>query len=186
MNASDIIKAKQSRTLYQAYYRPTIFSSIINSTINLCPVSTVSTASGFVSSFTSCITTNYLYKCTPPVISYELANSINDGKYECGFPYCSTISIWNTGQQFVTGNCDCDVSFLTWKNTELSNFLAFNSTSISTFDAPQSTNITTGPGPVICPLVSFYQGTNFDNRCSDCNVTLYGNNGCCGSCASGQ
>jgi hypothetical protein len=185
MNASDIIKAKQSRTLYQAYYRPTIFSSLINSTINYCPVSTVSTVSGFESSLTSCITMNYLYRCTPPVISYELANSINNGKYECGFPYCSTISIWNTGQTFITGNCACKESFLTWKNTNQTTIISYNSTSISSFSDPTSTVITTGPGPIICPLVSFYQGTNFDNSCSNCNTTVYGENGCC-VCTAGQ
>lgn len=185
MNASDIIKAKQSRTLYQAYYRPTIFSTLINSTINFCPVSTVSTASGVVSSLTSCITMNYLYRCNPPVLSYQLANSINEGKYECGFPYCSTISIWNTGQQFIAGNCDCKESFLTWENTNPTQIVNYKATNISSFTAT-STSILTGPAPVICPLVSFYQGTNFANRCPDCNVALYGNNACCGNCASGQ
>ena len=185
MNASDIIKAKQSRTLYQAYYRPTIFSTIINSTINFCPVSTVSTASGVVSSLTSCITMNYLYKCNPPAISYQLANSINNGRYECGFPYCSTISIWNTGEQIIAGNCNCKESFMTWTNNQQTQIINYKSTTISSFSAV-STSILTGPAPVICPLVDFYQGTNFDNRCSNCNVALYGNNACCGTCASGQ
>jgi hypothetical protein len=193
MNASDIIKAKQSRTLYQAYYRPTIFPGstsngrnvFITSTINICPVSTVSTASGFISSFVSCVTLNYAYKCEQPNISYNLLNDINQGKYLCGFPYCSTIVQWNNNQATTAGVCDCKISFLTWKNTTNSFVYQYNSTTYSTYTIT-STLVPSGPGPVICPLVNFYQGTSFDNRCSDCNIVLYGNNACCGDCASGQ
>jgi hypothetical protein len=180
MNASDIIKAKQSRTLYQAYYRPTIFSTFINSTINFCPVSTVSTASGVISSLTSCITMNYSYKCTPPVVSYQLANSINEGRYECGFPYCSTISEWNTGRTFPIGDCDCKISFLTWKDTNptlLYTYSTSNYSSVVTFSTP----ILTGPSPVICPL-TLNQGTSYQNRCNNCNTAIFGNNACCGNC----
>jgi hypothetical protein len=173
MNASDIIKVKQNRTLYQAYYRPEIFSSPIVSTVTYCPISSISTASGFISSVTSSITTNYLYKCNPPIISYELANSINTGRYECGFPYCSTLTEWNTGNQFITGNCDCKISFLTWKNTNPTTIYNYTSTSLSTFTVT-STSILTGPGPVICQSPEFYQGINYNSRCNSCG----GNNGC--------
>jgi hypothetical protein len=178
MNASDIIKAKQNRTLYQAYYRPTIFSSPIVSTINYCPISSISTTNGFVSSVVSCTTTNYLYRCNPPVISYELANAINTGKYECGFPYCSTITEWNTGNQYIMGNCDCKISFLTWKNTNPTTIYNYASTSISTFTVT-STSVLTGPSPVICPAPEFYQGTNYDSRCNTCG----GGAACCPSCS---
>ena len=164
MNASDIIKAKQNRTLYQAYYRPGIFSSPIVETVNYCPISSISTESGFISSVVSCVTTNYLYKCNPPVISYELANAINTGKYECGPPYCSSITEWNTGQQFATGTCDCKISFQTWKNSNPTTIYNYTSTSLSTFTVT-STSILTGPSPSICPNPVFYQGTNYDNSC---------------------
>ena len=173
MNASDIVKAKQNRTLYTAYYRPEIFPGKTVSTVTLYPVSTVSTGGAFISSFTSCITTNYLYRCDAPIISYELANDINSGKYICGFPACSTITDPNTGLTRVTGVCDCKISFLTWKNTTptlIYNYSTISYSTVSTF----STTILTGPGPVICPLVSYYQGTNFDNRCNTCNS----NNNC--------
>jgi hypothetical protein len=164
MNASDIIKAKQNKTLYQAYYRPDIFSPV-NSTINYCPISTVWNGSEFISSVTSTVTMNYLYKCNKPIISYELANSINEGKYECGYPYCSTISEWNTGNMYVTGNCDCKVSFLTLKNTNPTIIYNYSTINFSTVNVT-STSILTGPGPIICPLVEFYQGTNFSNECN--------------------
>lgn len=173
MNASDIVKAKQNRTLYTAYYRPTIIPGNAISTVTLYPISTVSTGGTYVSSFTSCITTNYLYKCNEPIIDYQLANDINNGKYICGFPACSTITEWNTGATRVTGVCDCKISFLTWKNTTptlIYNYSTISYSTVSTF----STTILTGPGPIICPLVDFYQGTNFDNNCNNCNA----NNNC--------
>ena len=170
MNASDIVKAKQSRVLYQAYYRPTIFPSHTTSTINYCPISTLSTNGTIVSSFNTCTNTQYQYICEKPIISYELANSINEGKYICGSPYCSTISVWNTGQIYPAGVCDCKISFLTWKNrtpTTIHNYSTVNFSTVT----DSTTSILTGPMPVICPLAEFYQGTNFDNKC--------GNQGCC-------
>jgi hypothetical protein len=181
MNASDIIKARQNRTLYQAYYRPTIFSTLITSTINYCPISTISSGGAFISSVVSCTNVQYQSKCENPSISYELLNSINNGKYECGYPYCSTLSVWNTGQTIPVGNCDCKISFLTWKNTNPTLFYTYstiNQSSVFTFSTP----ILTGPQPVICPLGDVNQGTNFQSRCNNCNTSLYGNNACCSNC----
>jgi hypothetical protein len=183
MNASDITKAKQSRTLYQAYYRPTIFSTLFNSSIEYCPISTISTTSGIDTSVISCVSLHYSYRCTPPVISYELANSVNNGRYLCGFPFCSSISEWNTGATFNTASCDCKISLLTWKNTNVTPITSYSTSTYSTV-VSTTTNILTGPGPIICPLVEFYQGTNFDNRCNSCNY-LISNNACCENCSSG-
>lgn len=178
MNASDIIKARQSRTLYQAYYRPTFFSTIINSTINICPI----TNNGTTSTFASSITMNYLSRCTPPAISYELANSINEGRYLCPPPFCSSISEWNTGREFNTNSCDCKISFVTWKNTTPTTILQYQSTAITGVSVT-STTILTGPGPIICPLVEMNQGTSFSNRCNTCGAF---NGGYCNTCSSGQ
>jgi hypothetical protein len=195
MNASDIVKAKQNRVLYQAYYRPTIFPGstingtnvFITSSITYCPISTVSSGitDEFISSFVSCITTNYSYKCEQPNISYNLLNDINQGKYLCGFPYCSSIVEWNTKKSFITGVCDCKISFLTWKNTTVAPVYQFSTATYSSVIITSSL-IASGPSPIICPLVNYYQGTNFDNRCSNCTTNNYGNNACCGDCASGQ
>lgn len=163
MNASDIIKARQNRTLYQAYYRPTIFPNSTTSTITYFPVSTVSTNSGYISSVTSSVNIQYQYTCQAPIISYELANSINNGKYLCEFPYCSSLSIWNTSQTIPVGVCDCKISVLDWKNTNstvIYNMSTLNYSSINV----QSTIVLTGQTPVICPLVSYYQGTEYDNK----------------------
>jgi len=165
MNASDIIKNKQNRVLYQAYTRPTIFSTLITSTINYCPVSTISTGGAFTTSFTSTINTQYGYTCEKPSISYELLNDINEGKYLCGYPYCSSISIWNTGQTYPVGDCDCKISLLSWKNTNLTSIYNYSTATYSSVSVT-STNILTGPTPFIC-LNNFYQGTNFDNKCGD-------------------
>jgi hypothetical protein len=167
MNASDIIKNRQNRVLYQAYTRPTIFSTLITSTINYCPVSTISTGGAFTTSFTSTINTQYGYTCEKPAISYEILNDINDGKYLCGYPYCSSISIWNTGQTYPVGNCDCKISLLTWKNTNLTPIYNYSTATYSSATVVSS-NILTGPMPLICPI-NYYQGTNFDNKCGNNN-----------------
>jgi hypothetical protein len=181
MNASDIIKAKQNRVLYQAYYRPTIFSTLITSTINYCPVSTINSGGNIISSVVSCITQQYGSKCEKPIISYQLLNDINNGRYECGYPYCSSITEWNTGQTFPIGDCNCKVSFLTWKNTNPTSLFTYSTVTYSSIVSTQYT-INTGPSPNICPFSEVIQGTNFQNKCSNCNVFIYGNNSCCGNC----
>jgi hypothetical protein len=140
MNASDIIKAKQNRTLYKAYYNPTVYNSTITSTIY--PYSSIN---GGTPSYTSTINTQYTYTCNPTYIDYELAYDIAAGKYECG------------GKS---------ISELAWKNTDPTLIFNYYSTSYSSISTT-STTILTAPGPVICPQVEFYQGTNFAN---DCNV----------------
>jgi hypothetical protein len=170
MNASDIIKAKQNRVLYQAYYRPTIFSTLITSTINYCPISTISTGGQIVSSFASSINLEYGSKCEIPAISYELMNNINNGKYLCGFPSCSTISNWNTGNTYPAGNCNCKISFLTWKNTNPTTVYTYSTLNYSSIISTPIT-IATGPSPIICPFTEYKQGTNFANNCDTCNNT---------------
>ena len=165
MNASDIIKNRQNRVLYQAYTRPTIFSTSITSTINYCPISTISTGGAFTTSYTSTLNTQYGYTCEKPAISYEVLNDINEGKYLCGSPYCSSISIWNTGQTFPVGDCNCKISLLTWKNSN-STFIYNYSTATYSSVTVVSTNILTGPTPFICST-DYYQGTNFDNSCGN-------------------
>lgn len=177
MNASDIIKAKQSKVLYQAYYNPTLFPYDSKTIINTVPISTISTSGGYNSSIFSCSTSNFLYRCNPTTPSYELADSVNDGKYICGYPYCEAITKWNTGEIITTANCNCKISHLNWKNNILTPIKFYSTTtysSISTF----TSNILSGPTPIICPLINFYQGTNFDNICNTCN-TNNGSNNCC-------
>ena len=149
MNASDIIKARQNRVLFQAYYRPIVFPSSITSTINYLPLSTISTGGGIILSATSTINIQYGYKCTTTALSYELLNNINEGKYIMSYPYCSSISDWNTGETFPTGTCDCKISFMTWKNTNITPIYNYQSTSYSTVSTT-STPILTGPSPYIC------------------------------------
>jgi hypothetical protein len=174
MNASDIIKAKQNRVLFQSLYRPNVLTSTTYTTY--CPVSSFSTGT---TTYTSCINTIYPYTCNSPSISYELLNDINQGKYLCGYPYCSSISEWNTGRTFPTGVCNSKISEMTWKNTNSTIIYNYSTASYSSI-ITVSTSIMTGPGPLICPLVDFYQGTNFDSRCETCN------NSCCSGCVSGQ
>jgi hypothetical protein len=153
MNASDIVKAKQSKALYNAYYNPTVFQSTTFSTIN-----TVSSILRYVSSsveftstsYTSTIQTINTYVCNPTFVSYEMANAIRDGSLKPD-------------------------SNLQWKNdvstvqyaykTNYSTF-SFNPTVPlpSTFRVTSSF-ITASDGPVVQSLIDFQQGTNFSNNC---------------------
>lgn len=187
MNASDIIKAKQCATLYKAYYQPTVFYTSSNTLVvstfytgtifpsstvtisTICPLSTVSTPSGFVSSFTPCINTVNLYTCDKPVISYELANSIQCGKYVCG------------------GKTP---SVTTWKaNPAMGAISTFATSTLTTSSiatsalAPPSINLY-AVRPLICPDPVFVQGTNFQSKCDVCNNDGAGINACCHACAS--
>ena len=67
MNASDIIKTRQNRVLYQSLYRPNIFP-ISTTTIVYNPISTISTPEGIISSVASTVTTEYPYKDRKSVV----------------------------------------------------------------------------------------------------------------------
>ena len=81
MNASDIVKAKQNRTLFQAYYHPMITPSTTTTTI---VVSTfISLDVDLIMQSNVCSTVIYNNLCMPTFISYQLANDVNQGKYLC-------------------------------------------------------------------------------------------------------
>lgn len=173
MNASDIVKAKQCGALYKAYYNPTIlqgsngaFSTII-STVTVY----VSTSSGTTST-TSCINTVYPYICNPPVISYELANGIECGKFVCGGKVPS-VTTWTANRAMGAIN--------TFATSTVSTPIS----SINTSNLPASANLF-AVRPLICPDPVFVQGTNFQSQCDVCNNFGAGVNACCHNCASGQ
>jgi len=170
MNASDIVKAKQCGALYKAYYNPTIlqgsngtFSTII-STVNVF----FSTSAGVVST-TSCINTVYPYICNPPLISYELGNSIECGKFVCGGKVPS-VTVWKANPAMG--------AITTFATSSLVS-------SISTTTLSSSANLF-AVRPLICPDPVFIQGTSFQSQCNVCNNFGAGVNACCHSCASGQ
>jgi hypothetical protein len=141
MNASDIVKNKQNKVLYQAYYRPTVFQSTVVSTVSL-----ISTATTIDNSYGSTVITAYNYVCQPTFLSYEILNEVKNGKEAC------------------TNACATQV---TWSNlTSTTNYMY--STIYSTLSTPctiivTSTFVQGNKGPVICPLINFYQGTNADS-----------------------
>jgi hypothetical protein len=141
MNASDIVKNKQNKVLYQAYYRPTVFQSTVVSTVSL-----ISTATTIGNSSKSTVITAYNYVCQPTFLSYELLNEVKNGKEAC------------------TNGCATQV---TWSNLTSTTNLMY-STIYSTLSTPctiivTSTIVQGNKGPVICPLINFYQGTNADS-----------------------
>ena len=163
MNASDIVAAKQNRTLFQAYYRPTIFTSSIVYNSTFCPISSIGSDP---TSGTYCSSINYLYTCNPTFISYELANDVNSGKYLCGYPSCSSISVWNTGETIPAGVCNCKISYLTWKANQS---MGTQSTFAADGSVISSSQNSYAVKPLICTQPEFNQGTNFASRCEVCS-----------------
>ena len=145
MNASDIVKTKQNNTLHCAYYNPTVLQSTTYSTVNVLSSIIKNISSGVIFSSTSYTSTSHTVKtvCNPTFMSYEM-------------------------QQHVLTK---PVSELQWTSNTSTLTYAYSSI-YSSFNTPanilpstvrvSSTLVATGPGPVICPLVDFYQGTNFD------------------------
>lgn len=141
MNASDIVKNRQNKVLYKAYYQPTVFQSTVVSTL-----SPISSYVGGYNSTRSSVITVYNYLCQPTFLSYELLNEVKNGKEEC------------------TGTC---TSQLTWSNLTSTTKYMY-ATNYSTLSTPLNINVTStivqgSTGPVICPLINFYQGTNADS-----------------------
>jgi hypothetical protein len=141
MNASDIVKNKQNQALYQAYYQPRVFQSTVFST--LTPISSYT---GGYNSYGSTVNTVYTYSSQPTFLSYELLNEVKAGKDQC------------------TATC---TSELTWSNLT-STTTKFYNTNYSTLSTPLNIGVTStivqgSTGPVICPRVNFYQGTNADS-----------------------
>ena len=169
MNASDIVKAKQNRILFQAYYHPVITPLTTSTTIYTSTVLS-SISEGIYAPV--CSTLIYDNLCMPSFISYQLANDVNQGKYLCNTYTLSQQVGTDTVLTTSTATNLCTLSNLQWKNvnstliTEYRAIYSTNST-LSTIST-SSTFIQTGPLPVICPLVSFYQGTNFASKCSAC------------------
>jgi hypothetical protein len=141
MNASDIVKNRQNKVLYNAYYQPTVFQSTLVSTL-----SPISSYTGGTTSYRSTVNTVYNYSCQPTFLSYELLNEVKNGKEEC------------------TGTC---ASQVTWTNLTSTTQYMY-STIYSTLSTPctiivTSTSVQGSTGPVVCPLINFYQGTNADS-----------------------
>ena len=174
MNASDIVKAKQNRTLFQAYYHPIATTSTISTILYTSSlVSSISTGGAVYNDYLTCSTVSYQNLCIPPIISYQLANDINQGKYLCRQYNLAELYGRNIVEtSTVVASCFVP-SELAWKNVnstmiyEYDPIYAVDST-LQSVDVT-STIIATGPLPVICPLVSFYQGTNFSSKCTTCN-----------------
>jgi hypothetical protein len=75
MNASDIVKNRQNKVLYNAYYQPTVFQSTVVSTL-----SPISSYTGGYASYESTVITAYNYSCQPTFLSYELLNEVKNGR----------------------------------------------------------------------------------------------------------
>jgi hypothetical protein len=163
MNASDIVKAKQNKVLYNAYYTPMISSSTIYSTLSVYST-TLNGSLQPVISYTSCTTTAYTTRmgCTPNVTSYETLNQIKGGAYECGALTVSQMQIGGIPNTAI-------YAYSTVISTMTTQGLNVPSSFVVT-----STTVTAPPTPLITPFVIYRQG------CADCN-----NRNSCVNCATG-
>ena len=170
MNASDIVKAKQNRTLFQAYYHPMITPSTTTTTI---VVSTfISLDVDLIMQSNVCSTVIYNNLCMPTFISYQLANDVNQGKYLCNTYTLAQQVGGNAINTTSTAQTQCKISNLQWQTTLSTVTTAYNTVGGITYSTSSATSlqspVSTFILPVICPLVEFYQGTNFASRCSVC------------------
>jgi hypothetical protein len=177
MNASDIVKAKQSQVLYKAYHRPTVFESTTFSTIT--PISSfinfVSSGVPLLStSYASCLTTAYPYVCEPTFVSYESRNQVQSGAYSCAGKVPSRLQ-WKAIHPTTIYSYSTIYSSLTNPSTIMASTVRVT-----------STTMLTGTGPIICPLIQFQQGTNFAHTCPTCSNGWGGNGGraCCEQCSA--
>lgn len=174
MNASDIVKQKQNKVLYKAYYRPTVFQSTVFSTIN-----TVSSIINYVSSgvpllsssYTSCLTTVYQYMHEPTFLSYETRHAISNGTNSCTGKKGSEMKWKKTNQNTIYAYSTLYSSLVT------ASTLAPSSIRVS------STIVQGGPLPFICPITQLQQGTSFAMSCPSCSHVLGAPGSCCEQCS---
>jgi hypothetical protein len=160
MNASDIVKAKQNKVLYTAYYTPLISSSTIYTTRSVYSTNSVH------SSFISCLNITYNVPYTPAVTSYETLNQLKNGAYDCGVTSRSQLQFTGTANTTIYGFSTLYSSFNTAYSTQN---IAPSSMLIT------STLATVPVGPLITPFITFNQGCNqcnVGNTCQNCVTML--------------
>lgn len=128
MNASDVVKNKQNKVLYQAYYRPTVFQSTIGSTLYV-----ISSINGGSTRYGSTVQTVYNSLCQPNFMTYEMQKEVEQGRALC--------------------DPNCPPSVEQWKATNTTLFKAYRTTysTLSTASTVTSTtaSILTAPFPFI-------------------------------------
>lgn len=171
MNASDVIKAKQNRILYNAYYSPTILESSVTSTVQ--PISSIIryTSAGInitSTSYTSCITRCDTYVAKPTFMSYEMATAIQNGAFGCAVAKRPLETEW-------------DKTTSTLKVIQSTLYSTFSTTGplLPSSVRYSSTMTTVGQIPVICPLIDYHQGTSFSTNAAGSCVNYPNQSGHC-------
>lgn len=174
MNASDLVKVKENKTLYRAYYQPTVFQSTTFSTLTTVSSIIRAVSSGVPltsTSYASCNQTVYLNTCEPTFMSYASRYAIGNGASTC------------------MGRKPKETQWKANQPTTVYSYSTIYSTLVSpsTF-APStvrvaSTVVLTAPAPLICPLNQVQQGTSFASQCPSCFHVLGSPGACCEQCA---
>lgn len=163
MNASDIVKAKQNKALYNAYYKPTVFQSTVYSTISIYSSFTSPTTFLPVNSYVSCLATAYTYVDNPTFTSYESMNAIKSGAVDCGAIPSSVVSFKNTEQHLIYSYSTVYTN-IAGPSAPVPGSFYITSTTVS---APPSL-------PMIQSFLNFHQGTSCtsQNSCPQCLAQL--------------
>jgi hypothetical protein len=153
MNASDIVKAKQNKVLYNSLYTPTVYQSTVFSTLRL--YSSINLGNSIASSFISCINTAYNYTCNPIFTTYETRNDVKEGAVACGAVPLSILQFTSSDGMIYAYS----TIFSTFGNVSLPSSFIITST-IGTIAS----------SPIICPINEIYQGCSvcINRSCSNC------------------
>ena len=162
MNASDIVKAKQNKVLYNSYYKPIVYDSTIYSTLRIISSVLCDEPLEPCISYTSCITTVYNYVDNPTFMSYETLNQIKAGGVACGASNASQLQFDRVP----------DIPMYTY-STIYSTFTENNFVYVSSI-VIASTFISATPSPLVDSFIRFKQGTTqcITNQCHNCEVNL--------------
>lgn len=174
MNASDIVKAQQNKTLFKAYYQPTVFQSTTFSTLTTVSSIIRAVSSGIPltsTSYASCTQTIYNTTCEPTFMTYASRYAIGNGASTC------------------MGRVPKETKWKANQSTTLYSYSTVYSTLVapSTF-APStirvaSTVVLAAPAPRVCPLTQVQQGTSFAAQCPSCSHVMGSPGACCEQCA---
>jgi len=165
MNASDIVKAKQNKVLYNAYYKPTVYSSTVYSTLQVySSIGSVidNTDLSVSESYSSTINTVYKYVNNPTVLSYESLNQIKSGANACGATSDSHLQLDRIPS-----------TMMYTYSTVYSTFTAQNLILPSSVMI-MSTLIPLTPVPVVQPFIGYTQppSHHYDNQSRNCQAPL--------------
>lgn len=144
MNASDIVKAKQNKVLYNSLYNPTVYQSTVFSTLRL--YSSINLGNSIASSYISCINTTYNYSCNPAFTTYETRNDVKEGAVACGAVSLSNLQFTSSDGMIYAYS----TIYSTFGNVSLPSSFIITSTIAPIASSPMICSINSYQGCAVC------------------------------------